>query len=81
MSNDDDSLFSQAVQIVLALFHYTLGFLCAVLFLGEEDVKSTGSVPVLLTLGYIMWSSPFVSKPFYGIFSFIFFLMYQVNYL
>ncbi|DAA21599.1 membrane-spanning 4-domains subfamily A member 12-like [Bos indicus] len=48
-----------AVQIVLALFHYTLGFLCAVLFLGEEDVKVTGSVPVLLTLGYIIWSSPF----------------------
>ncbi|XP_024857798.1 membrane-spanning 4-domains, subfamily A-like isoform X2 [Bos taurus] len=51
-----------AVQIVLALFHYTLGFLCAVLFLGEEDVKVTGSVPVLLTLGYIIWSSPFLTS-------------------
>nr|XP_014337169.1 PREDICTED: membrane-spanning 4-domains subfamily A member 4A isoform X2 [Bos mutus] len=51
-----------AVQIVLALFHYTLGFLCAVLFLGEEDVKTTGSVPVLLTLGYIIWSSPFLTS-------------------
>ena len=68
MSNDDDSLFSQAVQIILTMFHYALGFLCASLFLGEEDIKSTGHIPVLLTLGYIVWSSPFVSKPWYFFF-------------
>ncbi|XP_040113691.1 B-lymphocyte antigen CD20-like [Oryx dammah] len=48
-----------AVQIILTMFHYALGFLCASLFLGEEDIKSTGHIPVLLTLGYIVWSSPF----------------------
>ncbi|XP_055278799.1 B-lymphocyte antigen CD20-like [Moschus berezovskii] len=48
-----------AVQIILTLFHYALGVLCASLFLSEEDIKKTGHIPVLLTLGYIVWSSPF----------------------
>ncbi|OWK17103.1 hypothetical protein Celaphus_00013464, partial [Cervus elaphus hippelaphus] len=58
LSNDDDSLFSQAVQIILTLFHYALGALSASLFF-EEDIKNTGEIPVLLPLGYIVWSSPF----------------------
>lgn len=69
LSNDDDSLSSQAVQVILALFHCALGALSASLFL-EEDINNIGDIPVLLPLGYIVWSSPFVSKPWCFLFQF-----------
>ncbi|KAB0371313.1 hypothetical protein FD755_017722 [Muntiacus reevesi] len=49
---------TSAVQIILTLFHYALGALSASLFF-EEDIKNTGDIPILLPLGYIVWSSPF----------------------
>ncbi|XP_057583114.1 membrane-spanning 4-domains subfamily A member 12 [Hippopotamus amphibius kiboko] len=47
------------VQIILAVFHCALALLCDCLFNREVATKSTGHIPVLLTLGYIYWSSPF----------------------
>ena len=67
------------MQIILALIHCALGILCDRLFLKEENIQNTGFIPVLVILGYIFWSSLFVSKPWYILLHF--FLMYQVTYI
>lgn len=64
-SDNDGSPFSQAAQIIIALIHCALGFLCFRLFF-EEDIKETGYVPVPVTLIYTFWTVPFVSKSWYS---------------
>lgn len=66
LSDNDGSPFSQAAQIMIALFHGALGFLCFRLFLQEEKISETGYVPVFVTLFYTFWTIPFVSKPWYS---------------
>lgn len=63
LSIHDSSLFSQAAQIMNGVIYYALGYLCYALFLQEEKRESTGSIPVIVTIVHIFWSSPFVSKP------------------
>lgn len=62
LSNNNGSLFSQAVQIIVGLFHFALGILCSQLFL-EDGNAGIGSLPVLIVLTYAFCSTPFVSKP------------------
>lgn len=62
LSNDNGSLFSQAVQIVVGLFHFALGILCSYLFLEDGNAR-IGSLPILIVLSYAFCSTPFVSKP------------------
>lgn len=65
LSTDDGFLFSQAVQILLALIHCALGVLCDRLFVREEKTQNAGVVPVLVIVVYSLSTAPFVSKPWY----------------
>ncbi|KAF6104472.1 hypothetical protein HJG60_011392 [Phyllostomus discolor] len=48
-----------AAQIIIALIHCALGILCYHLFVRQERIQNTGSIPVSLTIIYAFCTIPF----------------------
>ncbi|XP_036283424.1 membrane-spanning 4-domains subfamily A member 18-like [Pipistrellus kuhlii] len=55
----EDGRAMGAAQIIIALIHCALWFLCFHLFIQEEKISVTGYVPVPVILIYTFWTVPF----------------------